>query len=1576
MMKRCMKSLVAGISACLILFTGINIANLQSVSAEELSGYRIDTAYSEDKTEAMLSGNLNNVPQTVELTAITDPNGDTHNPMNFQYTVSENGEYQFVLQYKEITEEAVIEQQEVIRVTVNEIAETQPEESAAPAEQPAQEPADSSQEQVEYQEPETPAPPTLPLSVLEKQVFADDRPEEYSIQGYQYAAEEKGIKLKDQAVSFSGGMLTAETAPAYSGGSVQRVYDSAAYVYKEDSDTIYPITGLFPVKNGNRVDWYYTTQEIQGGQDNYDNVTVGYLLDTTKVEIRFYYSVANQQSFTITPVDQSTTPNISEWNVQCKKSAKQGEKIVVQFKLPVKYKSAKIWVYSGGKDHYIFDTAKLGNGIEAGNEAYSYIFTFDMPNGNTELRFVGNIYDKKETRYFTAFSENDQWTMGYRGRSLVYTTKIGDKNIPAPQYTKTTNKILGLGKYTGGGEPYFLREQYDRSDHLGTDITDNHNIQKGQYSMDVALDKSGTKKIKAPVSTFTPGEEVKFIFETGRGHESDNVTWKPYVLNIDVYKGADQFETGNFEREQLLFPLKQGETVSLDLKIGGRVTIKCLEYAAKRPNEEYRRNLNWYKYEVTVTGVSYAFKLVQSEMSSAQVNYIVSKMDGIEEGTGEWRPNNSQSDIDGSYVYYYDETQGQGYGPLKKNRLLYAKNMLPAQKQIYFGIKVKKGYSVPSPKLTTYDSKVKLVLEGTTPDKNGRYLYVLDRTNNSGGSENVNAPSTLDFVSSPIQFKINYYYNGAEYGKPSNGNYPTLTVNGLENYVIENKIPTLPQGQYLQGYEVLILPNGEFNENYKVPRLASGSNTVWHSGDVIDVNAIYDYISQKGWLKAGVTNYSIRIRAKTTTSPTNSWLPNLQYKIYEQKQYNLFNNGSITDHYKPQNFTEVKSGTVGGYQGSSVVLGGYPEIVDNERGKFVLGGFSQTATAKVESNNQIVGQLFYISAANAQVDLQTLNNSLSQQDKNSLKNALNAANTWNTNNAHTLFTGSNQEQHVIDINSIHSQMPATLSDGRKFKGWTLKKADGGTFDFAINFSSSLSNLNLYLMGNGSQNYGGEQGKAAWNEIFGTTVNGKRQKGTGQITLVPVYEDTTKPIGSVQTPTATKTVYTKTGFDIVNSYTYTGNWETQKNDFYVALWRDKGNQSELWVKKSGPVNGGANKVTFNAATDIVATPTNANKPEEGGTVTVTYHVKGHNDIVKSKEDQAVYTAYAWNSKNGNGQQITADNKESLKLAAKFTTNVIMKPLAIQSTSSNMHQELSPLIVHPEQDFELSAATFKYDTGYYEGDNAQPIAESLKADLNLALYKQPPNQEGTYNLWADKNGGTESGMEGNQSKVAEPKISVDTAAGTFSVSYQIKNIVKQNKTSTVDWSYDDNAKYRVYAWNEKNGNYTPNNVHANGQQTVPSIATPTQMEFYAPEYYVEVPKQLALTDDQGFTQEGNEQSSSYAGVLSEVAFKTKEDGSQIANTLPSIRVKVEDKATMTINGTSAGAVADTREVLVYDQDGNRNEGTQQEGKLYSDIGTLSQTTLSLPFRLNTLRSSTLGVTYIATIHYLFEPIQTTL
>ena len=78
-------------------------------------------------------------------------------------------------------------------------------------------------------------------------------------------------------------------------------------------------------------------------------------------------------------------------------------------------------------------------------------------------------------------------------------------------------------------------------------------------------------------------------------------------------------------------------------------------------------------------------------------------------------------------------------------------------------------------------------------------------------------------------------------------------------------------------------------------------------------------------------------------------------------------------------------------------------------------------------------------------------------------------------------------------------------------------------------------------------------------------------------------------------------------------------------------------------------------------------------------------------------------------------------------------------------------------------------------------------------------------------------------------------------------------------------------------------------------------------------------------------------------------------------------------MTVNGTSAGADADTREVLVYDQDGNRNEGTKQGDKLYSDIGILSQDAQSLPFRLNTLRSSTLGVTYIATIHYLFEPIQ---
>ena len=117
--KRCIAAAVAMVT----VLTGFNYDGLANVFAKETSGYRIDVSYSEDKTSAVLTGNVGNVPAGTTLTAMTGADGTEYDPNSFQMTVTENGTYTYTLEYNVSVAETgqTVEQKETLEITVDQI---------------------------------------------------------------------------------------------------------------------------------------------------------------------------------------------------------------------------------------------------------------------------------------------------------------------------------------------------------------------------------------------------------------------------------------------------------------------------------------------------------------------------------------------------------------------------------------------------------------------------------------------------------------------------------------------------------------------------------------------------------------------------------------------------------------------------------------------------------------------------------------------------------------------------------------------------------------------------------------------------------------------------------------------------------------------------------------------------------------------------------------------------------------------------------------------------------------------------------------------------------------------------------------------------------------------------------------------------------------------------------------------------------------------------------------------------------------------------------------------------------------
>lgn len=311
--KRCL----AAVSMMAILIGCVYYPGLESVLAEEKSGYRIDTAYQSETNQVILTGNTEEVKAGVTLGVVKDQEGQEYAADSFQTTVGENGEYTYELTYSSVNAQtgAVEEKTEELKVTVNQIQapaakavaqadQQETEEEAAPAEEPPAEETQTPAEETGAEE-SADAADTIPVSELQtayQAMSAQERATAAGSMNVNQYAEEKNL-TKIGSVEFSGGSLEEGQGPEWTPGDgtgVTRAFASAGYVLDgEDGSTPHLITGLFPWKNEQGTyDWYYTADGQEGSGQDYGTIMVGHRLPDTAT-VRFYYRLSSPK-YTLT----------------------------------------------------------------------------------------------------------------------------------------------------------------------------------------------------------------------------------------------------------------------------------------------------------------------------------------------------------------------------------------------------------------------------------------------------------------------------------------------------------------------------------------------------------------------------------------------------------------------------------------------------------------------------------------------------------------------------------------------------------------------------------------------------------------------------------------------------------------------------------------------------------------------------------------------------------------------------------------------------------------------------------------------------------------------------------------------------------------------------------------------------------------------------------------------------------------------------------------------------------------------------------------------------------------------------
>ena len=257
-------------------------------------------------------------------------------------------------------------------------------------------------------------------------------------------------------------------------------------------------------------------------------------------------------------------------------------------------------------------------------------------------------------------------------------------------------------------------------------------------------------------------------------------------------------------------------------------------------------------------------------------------------------------------------------------------------------------------------------------------------------------------------------------------------------------------------------------------------------------------------------------------------------------------------------------------------------------------------------------------------------------------------------------------------------------------------------------------------------------------------------------------------------------------------------------------------------------------------------------------------------------------------------------------------------------------------------ELSAETDFDVTGSFQADPWYPVDLQIgdnaasEAKVHIALYKKNPDSNPPdWHSWAFDGDLTSGAGVAGSTEQKTNKGRIDFGGdGEATVTFHIFNRINPtNGNPTVSWQWDDRAKYCIVAWNESNKDlagdnptFTENNLCPGGAQSdeAPSVTSEIQLQWQESNYYVYIPANVILTENEANVSGGSE---GYAGAAATIRYKNPSSGNPAEGNnekdQPEVEVKVEADKAMTEEATGNK----TMTMGIYGTDGTKRQITQE-------------------------------------------------
>lgn len=237
--------------------------------------------------------------------------------------------------------------------------------------------------------------------------------------------------------------------------------------------------------------------------------------------------------------------------------------------------------------------------------------------------------------------------------------------------------------------------------------------------------------------------------------------------------------------------------------------------------------------------------------------------------------------------------------------------MNPPSGNIRLALAIRRGYSPPS--VTSNNDNVIISDNGYS---NGAYQYIITMNGSDGNA----APSNINVSSKPVEFRAQLYEKGV--GKVENTDMVKLGYGDSQsrNYIIlppEEVVTKFPKLTNFEAY--LVKTDGTTTNNGEIRLKTLNGSMVWHTGDIISYDAIYDQAVDQKFLVQGRDFYRLEIRA--VEDNTGAAMIDGKYQIMQQKS---FSNG---DSYEEEAFAKVVEASVQALKTSEVVIVGYRDAI-------------------------------------------------------------------------------------------------------------------------------------------------------------------------------------------------------------------------------------------------------------------------------------------------------------------------------------------------------------------------------------------------------------------------------------------------------------------------------------------------------------------------------------------------------------------------------------------------------------------------------------------------------------------------